>query len=215
MLNTTIITAATIALTTTAAAAAPDRPPPPKRAFVGLNAGFVRSAATGNRIAASGWGAAFRGEFGYRLVPSVTLPYVTAGATWGRGDAPEWEVGGYPERARYLGLYATQLTAGGLYRHPLAADLFAAYGGPAVLVVWPRREAQTWYGGTMESTSGSGFGWALAGGLEFAPGGGQTLSLQLLYGRAYSAWSGLPTGADDGFTFEQLQIGGVFRFFLF
>ncbi len=210
--NTTIITLAITALT--AAAAAGDKPAP-RRAFLGLNAGFAKSAAEGNRVAASGWGAAFRGEFGYCLVPSVTLPYVTAGATWSRGDAPEWEIGGYPESARYLGLFATQLTAGGYYRCPLKGDVLAAYAGPALLVAWQRREVQTWYGGTMESTSGSGLGWAVAGGLEFAPGGGQTLSLQLLYGRAYSAWSGLPAGADEDFTFEHLQIGGVFRFFIF
>ncbi len=213
MRNITIITLAVTALT--AAAAAGDKPPPPGRAFVGLNAGFAKSAAEGNRVAASGWGAAFRGEFGYRLRPEITLPYATFGATWSSGDAPEWEVEGYPEPARYLGLYAMQLTAGGYYRYPLAGDVFAAYAGPAFLAAWPRRDVQTWYGGTMESRSGSGLGWALVGGLEFAPGGGQTLSLQVLYGRAYSAWSGLPAGADEDFTFEQLQIGGVFRFFIF
>lgn len=197
-----------------AATAAADAPGPPSRAFVGLNVGFARSAAEGNRVAASGWGAAFRGEFGYRLRPSIVLPYVTGGVTWGRGDAPEWEIEGYPEAARYLGLYATQLMAGGLYRHPLVGDILAAYGGPAFLAAWQRREAQTWYGGTMEEKSGSGLGWALVGGVEFAPGGGQTLSLQVLYGQAYSAWSGLPAGAEEDFTFEQLQIGGVFRFFL-
>lgn len=195
--------------------AAAGEPPPPKRAFVGLNAGFARSAATGNRVAASGWGAAFRGEFGYRLIPSITLPYVTGGASWGRGDAPEWEIEGYPEPARYFGLFATQLTAGGYYRYPLKGEVLAAYAGPAFLAARQRREVQTWYGGTMEKKAGSGLGWAAVAGVEFAPGGGQTLSLQLLYGRAYSAWSDLPTGADDGFTFEQLQIGGVFRFFLF
>ena len=67
----------------------------------------------------------------------------------------------------------------------------------------------------MESTSGSGLGWALAAGLEFDPGGGQTLNLQLLYGRAYAAWSGLAADGDEDFTFEQLQIGGAFRFFIF
>lgn len=214
MHNNTIITLALIGLTASAAAAA-ERPGPPSRAFVGLNVGYAKSSAEGNRVAASGWGAAFRGEFGYRVRPSVVLPYVTGGATWSRGDAPEWEIEGYPEPARYLGLYAMQLTVGGLYRYPLAGDLLAAYGGPAFLVAWPRREAQTWYGGTMESMSGSGLGWAVAAGLEFDPGGGQTLNLQLLYGRAYAAWSGLPAGADEDFTFEQLQIGGVFRFFIF
>jgi len=211
--NITIITVAITALT--AAAAAGEKPPPPGRAFKGLNAAFGRSAAAGNRVAASGRGAAFRGEFGCRLSPAVTLPYVTGGASWSRGDAPEWDIEEYPEPARYLGLYATQLTAGGYYRYPFVGDVLAAYGGPAFLAAWPRREVQTWYGGTMKSRSGSGLGWALVGGVEFAPGGGQTLSLQVLNGRAYSAWSDLPAGADEDFVFEQLQVGGVFRFFLF
>jgi opacity protein-like surface antigen len=211
--NTTIITVAITALT--AAAVADDSLSPPKRAFVGFSAGFGRGAAAGNRVAASGRGPAFRGEFGYRLSSAVTLPYVTGGASWSRGDAPEWEIEGYPEPARYLGLYATQLTAGGYYRYPFVGDVLAAYGGPAFFAAWPRREVQTWYGGTMKSRSGSGLGWALVGGVEFAPGGGQALGLQVLYGRAYSAWSGLPTGADEDFIFEQLQISGVFRFFLF
>jgi opacity protein-like surface antigen len=215
MRNITIIIALIIALTTTAAAAAREKPPPPRRAFMGLNAGYAHSSAAGNRIAASGWGPAFRVEFGYRLGPAVTLPYVTAGATWGRGDAPEWEKEGYPEPARYLGLYATQITAGGYYRYPLKGDVLGAYAGPAFLAAWQRREVQTWYGGTMDENAGSGLGWAAVAGVEFAPGGGQTISFQLLYGRAYSAWSDLPAGADEQFAFEQLQIGGGIRFFLF
>ena len=216
MRNITIIAVAIIALTTTAAAGGP--PPPkqvPGRAFMGLNVGYAHSSAAGNRIAASGWGPAFRGEFGYRLSPAVTLPYVTGGVTWSRGDVPEWEIKAYPEPARYFGLLATQITAGGYYRYPLKGDVLAAYGGPAFLAAWQRREVQTWYGGTMDENAGSGLGWAAVAGVEFAPGGGQTISFQLLYGRTYSAWSDLPAGADDGFAFEQLQIGGAIRFFLF
>ena len=92
MRNITIIALAIIALTTAAAAAG--TPPPPRRAFMGLNVGFAHSSAAGNRIAASGWGPAFRGEFGYRLSSAVTLPYVTGGVTWSRGDVPEWEIEG-------------------------------------------------------------------------------------------------------------------------
>ena len=218
MRNITIITAAIVALTS-AAAAIEDKPKPPAKAprhfFTGMSAGYAHSAAEGNRIAASGWGPAFRGEFGYRLNGWITAPYVTAGATWSRGDVPAWEVEGYPEPARYFGLFATQITAGGYYRYPLKGDTLGAYAGPAFLAAWQRREVQTWYHATMDENAGSGLGWAAVAGVEFAPGGAQTLCFQVLYGRTYSAWSDLPTGAEDGFTFEQLQIGGALRFFLF
>lgn len=212
MRNITIITASIIALTTTAAA---DKLPTPKRMFLGVNAGLARTAAEGNRIAASGWGAAFRGEFGFRLIPSVALPYVTGGVTWGRGDAPEWESEGYKEFARYLGLYTTQFTVGGYYRQRLKGDALAAYGGPAFLAVWQRREAITWYGAPMDKTFGSGLGWAAVAGVAVTLGPGHTLNFQLLYGQANSAWSDLPAGADEDFVFEELQIGGSVRFFLF
>jgi hypothetical protein len=59
MHHNTIITVALIGLTASAAAAA-ERPRPPSRAFVGLNVGYAHSSAEANRVAASGWGAAFR-----------------------------------------------------------------------------------------------------------------------------------------------------------
>jgi opacity protein-like surface antigen len=216
MRNFTIITAAIVALTAAASANGP--PPPkhaPKRVFMGLSAGYGHCAAKENRVAASGWGPVFRCEFGYRLNRWLTVPYVTAGATWGRGDVPEWEADGYPKTARYFGLFASQIIAGGYFRYPLIGDTLGAYAGPAFLAAWQRREVQTWYRATMDENVGSGLGWAAVAGVEFAPGGAQTLCLQILYGQTYSAWSDLPTGAEDGFTFDQLQIGGALRFFLF
>jgi opacity protein-like surface antigen len=210
--NINIITAAIIVLL--AAAAAGNGPDAPRRAFLGLNLGMADSAAQGNRIAAAGWGAAFRGEFGYLPVPSLVLPYVTAGATWGRGDAPEWERDGYPDSAWYMGLLTPQVTAGALYRYPVAGPRLHAYAGPAFLAVWPRHEVQDGFGVTMKTTPGSGLGWAIIGGAEFRPGPGQAVGLQGLYGRAYSSWSGLPAAADESFTFVEFQLSAFLRFFI-
>lgn len=214
MRNVNIIAAVMVVLTAGPRAAAADGPDALRRVFVGLNLGGAGSAAEGNRIAAAGWGAAFRGEFGYQPVPSLVAPYVTAGATWGRGDAPEWERDGYPVEAWYMGLLAQQITAGALYRYPVAGPRLHAYGGPAFLAVWERHDVQTGFGVTMDETRGSGLGWAIIAGAEFRPGPGQAVGLQGLYGRAYSSWSGLPAAADESFTFVQLQVSGFLRFYI-
>ena len=131
-----------VALSAATAAAIKDAPPAPRRVFVGVNLGMANSSARGNRVAASGRGAAISGEFGYLATPSLVAPYFSGGAAWGRGDAPEWEREGYPNSAWYMGLLAQQLTVGALYRRPVAGPRLHAYGGPAFLAVWQRHEVQ-------------------------------------------------------------------------
>ena len=214
MRNVNIIVAIMVALSAATAAAIKDVPPAPRRVFVGVNLGMANSSARGNRVAASGRGAAISGEFGYLATPSLVAPYFSGGAAWGRGDAPEWEREGYPNSAWYMGLLAQQLTVGALYRRPVAGPRLHAYGGPAFLAVWQRHEVQDGLGVTMETTRGSGLGWAIIAGAEFRPGAGEAVGLQGTYGQAYSNWSGLPAAADEGFTFAEFKISGFLRFFI-
>jgi opacity protein-like surface antigen len=214
MRNVNIIVSIMVALTAATAGAIKNVPPAPRRVFIGVNLGMAGSSAQGNRVAASGRGAAISGDFGYLATPSLVVPYVTGGAAWGRSDAPEWEREGYASEAWYMGLLAEQLTVGALYRHPVAGPRLHAYGGPAFLAVWQRHEVQDTFGLNMETTRGSGLGWAIIAGAEFRPGPGQAVGLQGVYGRAYSNWSGLPAAADEGFTFTEFQISGFLRFFI-
>jgi len=214
MRNVNIMAAIMVALSAATAALAAEGRDAPPRVFLGVNLGGAGIAAEGNRVAASGWGAAISGDFGYHAFPSLVVPYVAGGAAWGRGDAPEWERGGYPNSAWYMGLLAQQLTVGALYRYPVAGPRLHAYGGPAFLAVWQRHEVQDGLGLTMETTRGSGLGWAIIGGAEFRPGPGQAVGLQGLYGRASSSWSALPAAADEGFTFAEFQLSGFLRFYL-
>lgn len=214
MRNVNIIAAIMVALTAATAAAIKDVPDAPRRVFIGVNLGMAGSSARGSRVAASGGGAAVSGEFGYHAARSLVVPYVTGGAAWGRGDAPEWEREGYVNSAWYMGLLAQQLTAGALYRYPVAGPRLHAYGGPAFLAVWQRHEVQDGLGVTMETRRGSGLGWAVIAGAEFRPGPGQAVGLQGLYGQAYSNWSGLPAAADDSFTFAEFQVSGFLRFYI-
>jgi hypothetical protein len=172
------------------------------------------SAARGNRIAAAGWGAAFRAEFGYLAAPWLVAPHVTAGAAWGRDYAPAWERNGYEEPAWYMGLLSQEAVAGALYRYPVAEPQLYVYAGPAFLAVRERHEVQNTYGEILEKTNGTGYGWAVIAGAEFRPGAGEAVGFQILYGQAYSRWSGLPAAAADEFTLVQLQLGGFFRFYL-
>lgn len=186
----------------------------PGRILAGIQLGMARSAAFGNRIGGAGWGAAFRGEFGVRVHPSLYLPYVTAGATWGRGDVPEWELHGYADDPDNIGLLARQVSLGVLYRYRLGDPRVHVYGGPSFLYAWQEHVVRTWYEGLLDRTDGAGPGWLAVGGIEFAPSGGTAIGGQIMYERTYSTWEDLPDGADGDFTFQQFQIGGFFRFFL-
>lgn len=181
-------------------------------AFVGLQFGGGYSAVAPTRLAVSGWGAAFGGEFGYRLPPLV-VPYVAAGASWGKEEAPEWERWGYEEEAYYLGIMAYQVAAGALYYRALGGAV-SAYGGPALLWARQRREAMTFYGAALDQRYGSGLGWAGVGGVEIILGRGHGLAAQILYGQTYGSWADLPAGAEENFTFEHFRFGGGFRFAL-
>lgn len=214
MRNVNIIVVIMVVLSAATAEAIKAVPAKVPRVFIGLNLGMADSAAQGNRVAAAGWGAAFSGDFGYHAFPSLVLPYVTGGAAWGRGEAPEWERAGYADEAWYMGLLAQQLTVGGLYRYPIAGPRLHAYGGPAFLAVWHRHEVQDTFGVTMETTHGSGLGWAIIAGAEFRPGPGQAVGLQGMYGRASSGWSDLPPAADEGFTFAEFQLSGFLHFYI-
>jgi opacity protein-like surface antigen len=214
MRNVNIMVAIMVALSAATAAAVKDVPAKMPRLFIGLNLGMARCAAQGNRVAAAGWGAALSGDFGYHALPSLVVPYVTGGAAWGRGEAPEWEREGYVDEAWYMGLLAEQLTVGGLYRYAIAGPRLYAYGGPAFLAVWERREVQDTFGFNLETTRGSGLGWAVIAGAEFRPGPGQAVGLQGMYGRASSSWSGLPEAAAEDFTFAEFRLSGFLHFYI-